>query len=61
MYLILLELAEMPQKELKEKMKEVNIGNRIKLSRINKIVHIDETKLDYNVKSHRGRSPITPD
>jgi transposase-like protein len=34
--------------------------NPIRLGGNNKCVQIDETKLNYNVKSHRGRSSVAP-
>lgn len=35
--------------------------NPIRLGGIGKTVQVDETKLNYNVKSHRGRGPEAPD
>ncbi|KAG0437194.1 hypothetical protein DMUE_3828 [Dictyocoela muelleri] len=34
--------------------------NEIKLGRLGVIVQVDETKLNFNAKSHRGRSPREP-
>lgn len=35
--------------------------NPIRLGGFNKVVQVDETKLNYNAKSHRGRSQVSPD
>jgi len=48
------------RKFLISKISDYYILNLIKLGGPNVIVQVDETKLNHNVKSHRGRGPIRP-
>lgn len=49
------------KKKLIALIKDYFLENPIRLGGANKVVQIDEAKLNFNVKSHRGRSAIAPD
>lgn len=48
------------KKKLTSKINIYYENNPIRLGGINKCVQIDETKLNHNVKAHRGRSAVIP-